>query len=131
KTVVRYRPASNALAQTAYQQSSSFTVQLPNVIGLHRQLEALPDIWNSCVEDLSGYSRVLASKKVGHAAELAAWQSLPPELRKIEDHPAKESFDQLLIAAPHEGDYIFVPTASLAGLAGVSERPKLTLLQSR
>src|SRR5205807_1606413 len=61
----------------------------------------------------------------------AAWQSLPPELRKIEDHPAKESFDHLLIAAPHEGDYIFVPTASLAGLAGVSERPKLTLLQSR
>src|SRR5207302_1431026 len=99
KTVVRYRPASNALAQIAYQQSSSFTVQLPNVIGLHRQLEALPDIWNSCVENLSGYSRVLASKKVGHAAELAAWESLPPELRKIEDHPAKESFDQLLIAA--------------------------------
>lgn len=129
--LIRYRPASNTLAQLAYQQQSSFTLEIPNVIGLHRQFESLPEIWNSCVEDLSGYSRVIASKKVGDAGALAAWQALPTELRKAEDHPRKQSFEQLLTAAPHEGDYTFVPTASLAIISGLSERPKLTFAQSR
>jgi uncharacterized tellurite resistance protein B-like protein len=130
-TVIRYRPASNTLAQLAYQQQTLFILQMPNVIGLRRQFESLPEIWNSCVEDLSGYSRVLASKRVGDAAALAAWQALPNELRKAEDHPRKQSFEQLIAAAPHEGDYTFVPTGSLAVLGGVSERPKLTLAQSK
>ena len=129
--IVRYRPASNTLAQLAYQQQSSFVLQIPNVVGLHRQFESLPEIWNSCVEDLSGYSRVLASRKVGDAATLAAWQALPAELRKVEDHPRKQSFEQLLVTAPREGDYVFVPTGSLAGLTSLSERPKLTFAQSR
>jgi uncharacterized tellurite resistance protein B-like protein len=129
--LIRYRPASNALAQLSYEQGSSFVVEIPNVIGLHSQFESLPEIWNSCVEDLSGYSRVLASKKVGDAAALAAWNSLPVELRRVEEHPRKETFEQLVSAAPHEGDFIFLPTASVALLAGVSERVKLTIAQSR
>jgi len=130
-TIIRYRPASGTLAQLAYQQQASFILQMPNVIGFRRQFESLPDIWNSCVEDLSGYSRVLASRKVGDLAALAAWQALPKELRKTEDHPRRKSFEQLIDAAPHEGDYTFVPTASLGVLTGLSERAKLTFAQSR
>lgn len=129
--LIRYRPASNVLAQLSYERQSSFILEIPNVIGLHSQFKSLPQIWNSCVEDLSGYSRVLASKKVGDAAALAAWNSLPVELRRVENHPRKEAFEQLLAAAPHEEEFIFLPTASVAVLAGVSERGKLTVAQSR
>ena len=55
---------------------------------------------------------------------------MPGELRKIEDHPLYASFDELLVNAPREGDYSFVPTAMLASLAGIAERAKLTTANS-
>ncbi|HEV2045645.1 MAG TPA: TerB N-terminal domain-containing protein [Chthoniobacterales bacterium] len=130
---VEYRPASNSLAQMRYGSApgDSFAVRLPNVIGLHSQFKTLPEIWNSCVDDLSGYSRALASKRQGQAAALLAWQSLPRELRRVEDHPLKSAFEELLASAPHEGDYIFVPAATLTSLAGIPERTNLTIAQSR
>ncbi len=133
QALVQYRPASSALTQMSYERrrENPFELRLPNVAGLHRQFKALPAIWNSCVDDLSGYSRALHSKKQGQGAAVNAWQSLPSELRKIEDHPLKSEFDDLLVNAPREGDYTFVPTASLANLAGVPERAKLTTAQSR
>jgi len=133
EALVQYRPASGALAQMSYERRRENTLELrvPNVAGLHRQFNALPAIWNSCVEDLSGYSRALRSNKQGQAAALVAWEALPPALRKIEDHPLKSAFDELLTNAPREEDYTFLPTAALAALAGVPERPKLTTAQSR
>ncbi len=133
QALVQYRPASSALTQMSYERrrDNPFELRLPNVAGLHRQFKALPAIWNSCVDDLSGYSRALHSKKQGQGAAVAAWQSLPTELRKIEDHPLKFAFDDLLANAPREGDYTFVPTATLAALAGVPEKAKLTTTQSR
>ena len=83
------------------------------------------------MDDLSGYSRALKSKKQGQGAALAAWRALPAELRKIEDHPLKSAFAELLASAPREGDYAFVPTGTLATLAELPERAKLTAAHSR
>lgn len=131
--LVPYRPASNALAQMSYERKrgNPFELCIPNVAGLHGQFKPLPAIWNSCVDDLSGYSRALRSKKQGQGAALAAWQSLPRELRKVEDHPLKTAIDELLATAPREGDYTFLPTSLLAMLAGIPERAKLTTAHSR
>lgn len=133
ETLVQYRPASGALSQMSYQhrRESPFEVRIPNINGFHRQFKALPTIWNSCVDDLSGYSRALQSKKHGQGAALATWRALPRELRKIEDHPFKSAFDDLIASAPHEGDYTFLPAGTLAGLAEVPERAKLTTPHSR
>lgn len=133
EALVQYRPASSALIQMSYERKrgNPFELKLPNVAGLHRQFKALPEIWNSCVDDLSGYSRALGSKKQGQGAALAAWQALPPDLRRAEDHPAKSTFDELVTTASREGDYVFTPVSVLAGLAGIDERAKLTVGQSR
>ncbi|MEY2562830.1 MAG: hypothetical protein QOH88_1023 [Verrucomicrobiota bacterium] len=133
ETLVQYRPASSALAQIRYESRSKNTLELriPNVAGLNRQFKSLPVIWNSCVDDLSGYSRAIRSSKPGQSAALAAWQSLPPELRKLENHPLKSAFEELIADAPREGNYLFVPVGMLATLAGVAERAKLTMAHSR
>ena len=34
-------------------------LDLPDVVGLVRQFEELPRLWNSCVDDLTGYSRAI------------------------------------------------------------------------
>ncbi len=133
EALLQYRPASNALVQMRYQQpgQNRFELRIPNVSGLHSQFKSLPTIWNSCVEDLSGYSRALASNKQGNSAALAKWEALPAELRKAEDHPLRLAFDELVAHAPKEGDYTFLPTAALATLAGIPERAKLTAAQGR
>lgn len=133
EALIQYRPASSALMQMSYerQRDSSLHLRIPNVMGLHRQFQALPQIWNSCVDDLSGYSRAVRSKKQGQGAAVAAWKSLPQELRKTEDHPLKSAFDEALANAPREGDYAFLPTAILATLADIPERAKLSIAQSR
>lgn len=131
--LVQYRPASGALTQMSYdrQRNEPFELRIQNAVGLHRQFKPFPMIWNSCVDDLSGYSRALGSKKQGQSAALAAWQSLPHELRRVEDHPLKPAFDELIDHASREGDYIFLPTAVIAALAGIPERTKLTTAHSR
>lgn len=131
--LAQYRPASSALIQMSYdrKRGNSFELRLPNVAGLYRQFKALPEIWNSCVDDLSGYSRALGSKKQGQAAALAAWQALPPDLRRAGEHPAKPAFDEIITTASRDGDYIFTPVGVLAELAGIDERAKLTAGQSR
>lgn len=133
EALIQYRPASSALMQMSYerQRDSSFHLRIPNVMGLHRQFQTLPQIWNSCVDDLSGYSRAMRSKKPGQGAAIATWKSLPQELRRSEDHPLKAAFDEVLANAPREGDYAFLPTAVLATLADIPERPKLSIAQSR
>jgi uncharacterized tellurite resistance protein B-like protein len=133
EALVQYRPASSALVQLSYERKrgNPFDLRLPNVAGLRRQFKPLPEIWNSCVDDLSGYSRVLGSKREGQAAAVAAWQALPPDLRRAEEHPAKYAFNELINTASREGDYIFAPVGAVAALAGIDERAKLTPVQSR
>ncbi len=132
-TLVQYRPASSALIQMSREgkRGNPFELRLPNVAGLHRQFKSLPEIWNSCVDDLSGYSRTLSSKKQGQGAALAAWLALPPDLRRAEDHPARAAFDEFVASAPREDDYVFAPVGALATMAGIEERTKLSTAQSR
>ena len=127
-TLISYRPASSALMQMRWNRGSTdgLDVRLPDVAGLTGQFEELPRLWNSCVDALTGYSRAISSKKTGDAAALAAWHALPTELRRVEAHPVRGAFDEMLAALPCEGEYMFVPTGTLAVLAGVSERAKLT-----
>jgi tellurite resistance protein len=133
QTIAQYRPASSALLQLRYerQYAEALELRLPNVTGLHGQFKRLPAIWNSCVDDLSGYSRALGSVRAGSGAALARWHALPAELRTTEEHPLKAAFETLIGNAPKEGDYTFVPTAALASLAEIPERAKLTAVQSR
>lgn len=133
QSLVQYRPASNALIQMRYERAIAelLELRLPNVTGMHRQFRPFSAIWNSCVDDLSGYSRALVSVRSGAGAALARWQTLPAELRNLEEHPAKPAFDTLLNNSPQEGDYTFVPTAALAAVVDIPERPKLTAAQSQ
>lgn len=124
----QYAPASSALLYGAVKKSDS-TLRIPNVMGVHRQLGFLPTLWNSCIDDLSGFSRVLSSKR--DDAALKAWQSLPEELRKPETHPLRTDFEGVLATAPQESGYYFVQTGTLAGLLGIGERSKLSSAQSR
>ncbi|HPA20592.1 MAG TPA: TerB N-terminal domain-containing protein [Verrucomicrobiae bacterium] len=130
---VEYRPASGALLSACRESAAARALheRIPNVLGLRRQFRALPEIWNRCIDDLAGYSRALGSKKVGDAAKIATWQALPPELRAGEAHPLRDAFDGLLGSAPREGDLAFLPSGQIAAMAGVDERARLTLAQSK
>lgn len=131
--LVEYRPANSALFEVANARRSPnpMRLSLPNVYGLRRQLSALSTIWNSCLDDLSGYSRAVNSNKEGFAAAVATWQALPAELRSKTDHPLRLKMNELLAAAPSESGFVLMPVATLATLAGIPERPKLTPTQSR
>lgn len=127
-----YRPASQALIRMAYEKrtSSLFTLRLSNVLGLHRQFKRLPEIWNSCVEDLSGYSRAVASKKQGIGSAVAAWNALPPRLQAQEPHPVTASVRELLSSAPQEFGFSMLPVSALASLLELPQRERLTPTQS-
>ena len=121
------------MTQLRYERGNSgkFEVRIPNVLGLHSQFKALPGIWNSCIEDLTGYSRKLSSRKQGRMSEVIRWQALPPDLQKAEEHPLKPSLDEILAHTAPEDGYSFLPVATLANLLEMPERPKLTSAQSR
>jgi len=121
-----YRPATAApiLRQRPLQ------LKVPNVLGLRRQFKSLPEIWNRCVEELSGYSRALGSKKEGIEGRLATWESLPPALRANEVHPLTESISTLLASAPRERGFPILIAGALAEVAGLPARKSSTAKQS-
>lgn len=131
QALLQYRPASSALLQMSDERRGPHPLEyrLPNVSGLHRQFKSLPAIWNSCVDDLSGYSRAIGGKKQGQAAAVAAWLALPTELRRAEAHPLQGAFDEMLASAPWEGDYAFVSAGTLASL-GISASARNSLRRS-
>lgn len=128
KCVIDYRPASGALLRLKSQRvgQKAFQVEIANVLGMRRQFRSLPEIWNACVDELSGYSRTLASRKPASVAALASWQALPPSLRNLEAHPLQSSFQSLLQEAPLEDDLRMAPVSQIAQLLGIAERAKLT-----
>ena len=128
--VVQYRPASGALLQLTYQGHSSekFVQRIPHL--LPRHFKDLPKIWNSCIDDLSGYSRARARVK-SLGSELSAWNALPSELRNKSLNPINEAFKTLVAAAPLEDYYRIVEVGEIAHLIGLAEALKLTPAQSR
>lgn len=124
----QYAPASAALLYGAVKKAD-LTIRIPNVLGARRQFGFLPELWNSCIDDLSGFSRVLSSKRDDSA--LKAWQSLPEELRNPETNPLLSDFHAVLAASPQDVGYYFIQAGTLAGLLGIDVRAKLSSSQSQ
>jgi uncharacterized tellurite resistance protein B-like protein len=130
---VEYRPASSGLFSLLYEKKTAklFEARLPNVYGLRSQFASLSEIWNSCVADLSGYSRVVSKTRDGLSASITQWQSLPYELRRASEHPLRSVIEELLGSAPTESGFPLVIVGTLASALGIAERVKLTPTQSR
>lgn len=127
----RYQPASAALlAKVPYGKRSPLEFKVPNVLGYPAQFRHISELWNSCLDDLSGYSRALASKKNADPSGLRRWLALPKELRSCEPNPMQPFWDWVTTVAPREGDFAFVSIASLGAWFGLEERAKLTTRQS-
>ena len=121
----RYRPASSAFYAMA-EGSPALSTKIPNVAGFYRQFAFLPDLWNSCIDDLSGYSRTISSGKGGDIAAWLAWQVLPPELQAMQSHPLRAGFEAIVATGVREEDVQIVPIAPLAEMIGLGKKPRLT-----
>lgn len=130
---VTYRPANASLSFRNHQEQI-FSVQVPNVYGLRAQFKELPKIWNSCIDELSGFSRAISQiEKSGGpegASLLKAYLALPPDVRSAHIHPLLEKMNQLLHASPREAMRFFVPVRALADLIELPDRPTFTAAQS-
>lgn len=123
---LQYRPASPSLLYNR----SAFSIQIPDVIGLPSQFKELSTIWNSCVENLSSYSRA-KSKGDDLSAGINAYMALPMELRIGSPHPlAKRWEDALMVARPGNGCSI-IEVVEVAKLLDISQHDKLSHGQSR
>jgi len=121
-----YRPASGGLEEAAC------TIGDPT--GIPSQFEPLADLWNQCVEDLRGLSRVAAG--VDGTLTVQAWEAMPVELREGVDHPLAHAI-QHVVASARQGDTqdhphaTLVSAGALGAAIGIEQRPKLTASQSR
>lgn len=131
EAVMACQPANPAVLQLAIQQRrlSQLEWRFPNVLGLRRQFKKLPEIWNSCVQDLSGFSRARGSKKQGITAAVAAWKALPGALQDLDEHPVRLAMNELLAEAPTENSFPVVPVGDIAAIHEIPMRDKLTVGQ--
>ncbi|MEZ0389481.1 MAG: TerB N-terminal domain-containing protein, partial [Verrucomicrobium sp.] len=128
--VLTCQPANRALLQLAIQGGTSrLEWRFPNVLGMRRQFKKLPEIWNSCVQDLSGYSRARGSKKQGITAAIAAWKALPGALQDLDEHPVRMAMNELLAESPTENGFPVVPVGDIATIHDIPMREKLTVGQ--
>ncbi len=129
--VFRYQPASMALlARTDYGKAWPYELKVANAAGLHSQFSRISEIWNSCVDDLSGYTRALSSKKQTDAGGLKAWMELPDELKEKNASPMQPFWEWMATNAPREEEFHFVTAGTLAPWFGIAERKKLTRTQA-
>lgn len=121
-----YRPASGGLEEA--------TCTLGDPTGIPSQFEPLADLWNQCVEDLRGLSRVAAG--IDGALTVQAWEAMPVELREGVDHPLAHAI-QRVIATARQCDTqdhhhaTLVTAGALAAAIGIEQRSKMTASQSR
>lgn len=129
--VFRYQPASSLLlSRTDYGKSWPYQLKVHNVAAMHSQFHRVSEIWNTCVEDLSGYTRAVSSKKATDAAGLKAWMALPAELKESKPSPMQTFWDWMQANAPREDEFHFVAAGSIAAWFGIPERKKLTRTQA-
>jgi len=128
-----YRPSSEALLRMTYdQRTNPFRIQVPHVMGIKSQFKKVIGIWNQCIEDLSGYSRLMANHSgIADEQALKAFLKLPQDLRKPEEHPYFAAWSQLMADCEKEGEFAYLPVAAATELFGVPYKEKLTLVQSR
>jgi uncharacterized tellurite resistance protein B-like protein len=129
--VFRYQPASSALlARADYGKAWPYEMKVANVAGMHSQFTRVSEIWNSCVDDLSGYTRAVSSKRQTDAAGLKAWLELPAELKADIASPMQPFWDWMTSSAPRQDEFHFVTAGAIALWFGISERKKLTRTQA-
>lgn len=127
--LLEYHPASPSLLELRYSSSGWAPVRIPNVLGVQSQFVQLVQIWNTCVEELRGYSRV-----VGKGVDITtreAWEALPPALRKDVDHPDAPLWDAVVTKHAHDDGFSLAPLAKFAEIQGFEQRERLTPTQSR
>jgi hypothetical protein len=118
---LQYRPASPSLLYNR----GAFSIQIPDVMGLPSQFKELSTIWNSCVDDLSSYSRA-KSKSANLPGEVNAYMALPVELRIGSPHPFSKRWEGILTEArPGKGCSI-IEVRNVATLLDISECEKLS-----
>lgn len=131
EAVFRYQPASSALlARADYGKAWPYEMKVANAAGMHSQFSRVSKIWNSCVDDLSGYTRAVSSKRQTDAAGLKAWMELPAELKASKASPMQPFWDWMSANAPQEDEFHFVTAGALAPWFGIAERKKLTRTQA-
>jgi len=121
-----YRPASGGLEEAI--------CSIGDPTGIPSQFGPLADLWNGCVDDLRGLSRVAAG--VDGVLTVQAWEAMPVELREGVDHPLARAIQSVVVSArTNESDEhqqaTLVAVGALAGAIGIEQRPKLTVSQSR
>lgn len=132
EALLTYRPASSALQEWA--------CKVPNPMGIRSQFKKLPDIWNSCIEDLRKLSRVTLSTPDDEMT-VEYWEALPVDIRQDIDHPLSRQLGELMERErielkgagddTIEADATLVRAGPIAELAGIEQRPTLTPTQSR
>lgn len=128
---VEYRPANPTLLQMNHGRDHAeyFERSIAHVHGVPSQFKPLVTIWNSCIDDLSAYSR---AKGKTDGFSIKAQAALPSELRGSVDHPLSEQWLALLPADDCARDgFALMKIASVAALFGQEKRPKLTATQAR
>jgi uncharacterized tellurite resistance protein B-like protein len=129
--VFHYQPASQALLSVShYGRSSPYDLKIPNVAGLHSQFSQVSKLWNSCVDDLSGYSKTLTSKKQANSVGVTAWMALPSELKSSMPNPMQPFWEWMTTVAPCESDCYFIQIGYLAPWFAITERSKVTKAQA-
>ena len=125
-TTLYYRPASPTLLHN----QNVFRIQIPDVAGLQKQFQPLVKIWNSCIQDLAGYSRA-KSKPVNSVAALDTYLALPDELKAESAHPLSKPWEELMVDAHKGKGCTLIETGKIAQLLDIPQREKLTPTQSR
>ena len=123
-TYFEYQFASPGISQR-YAKS----IQIPNVLGINSQFKTLTKIWNSCIEDLTSYSKELL--KSTENVSMKALLNLPQELMQNKENPLQKTWLELLKGSELEKDYYLVYISSIAKMLGVAPRDTLTLKQSK
>ena len=129
--VFSHHPGSQAIGSMRQSGKNDIcSLRVPNAAGLHSQFKPLSKIWNSCIEDLSGFTRAKSKQKTADATGLASWIALPIELRQVNASPMQPFWDWVDQSAPEEHGYKFVKAGFIAPWFGYEQKEKLTPTQS-
>jgi tellurite resistance protein len=124
--VLTYRAASAAISHGHRLESS-----VPNVLGKPSQFKSIVSIWNSCVEDLRGFSTAQRKATSPDRLSTEMWEAMPAELRLQVDHPDKESWEQLLAAAPKCARGHVLTAKQMSDLVKIADKDRYTSAQLR
>lgn len=126
--LINYHPASPSLA-LSYSSAALLPIRIPDVMGIQNQFVPIIQIWNLCIEELRGYSRVISNGV--NTTTRQAWEALPPELRKDMDHPDAAHWEEVVTTHAREDGFSLTPLSKLAEIQGFEQRERLTPAQSR